>query len=400
MTGPAAGPDVSTVDEPHPRGGRHEPPPQRWYRTPWSVIAIPVGLFLVTRLVQIRVVDWMMPAGSTVRDKLLLWDATWFIEIAEIGYPPDYEYTPTGELTGSTHAFFPGYPALIRATHTVTRLDYATSALLVAWIAGAVAVTLIYLLGTDLYDQRTGLMLAVLFCTQPMSVVLGMAYSEGLFVAFVAGALLAARRGWWLVAGVVGLAGSLTRPTGAALALALLALAVVELVRRTPKRWYALAGALLAATGTPAYLLWVGNRLGEADAYFKLQTAGWGTEFDLGAGTTGFVLDSLRSSEGFVPISVAFILVTAVVLAVVAVWQRVWAPLSVYGFAVLVLVVGQAGYYHSKPRLLVPALLMLVPLAVAAARARTWVAVTALTMFGLAGMWYGAHLVDIWRYAI
>jgi hypothetical protein len=43
---------------------------------------------------------------------------------------------------------------------------------------------------------------------------------------------------------------------------------------------------------------------------------------------------------------------------------------------------------------------MLVPLAVAAARARTWVAVTALTMFGLAGMWYGAHLVDIWRYAI
>jgi hypothetical protein len=48
-----------------------------------------------------------------------------------------------------------------------------------------------------------------------------MAYSEALFLALVAGMLRAAHRKVWWAAGLLGLAAALTRPTGAAAALAL-----------------------------------------------------------------------------------------------------------------------------------------------------------------------------------
>jgi hypothetical protein len=72
----------------------------------------------------------------------------------------------------------------------------------------------------------------------------------------------------------------------------------------------------------------------------------------------------------------------------------------VYVLIALVLVVGQAGYYHSKPRLLVPVLVTLVPAAVVLGRARPRTAVVVLVGFGLFGLWYGAYMITAWRYAI
>jgi hypothetical protein len=72
----------------------------------------------------------------------------------------------------------------------------------------------------------------------------------------------------------------------------------------------------------------------------------------------------------------------------------------VYGVIAMVLVYGQAGFYHSKPRLLLPVLLVLLPAAVAAARARPRVAVLSLLAWAAFGLWYGAHLVVVWPYTI
>jgi hypothetical protein len=85
---------------------------------------------------------------------------------------------------------------------------------------------------------------------------------------------------------------------------------------------------------------------------------------------------------------------------VAAVTHRVWPPLLVYGLIALVLAVGQSGYYHSKPRLLVPVLVILVPLALALARARTRTAALVLAGYALFGLWYGAYLITVWRFAI
>lgn len=367
-------------------------------------IAGALGLFALTRLAQLAILGWMTPG---VRGKLLVWDAGHFMRVAEEGYPLGYTYNDSGELVGNGLAFFPLYPGLIRLV-TAIGVDVSTAAIAVAWVAGAAAALAVYLLGTSLYDRRTGYALLVLVFTQPMSVVFSLAYSEGLFLALVAGALVAAHRRVWPIAGIIGLGAALTRPTGlaAGLALAVAALLVwrgTAVARRRGggrERWAAAAAAAFALVGVPTYLLWVGLRVGDLDAWFRIQTAGWGSSFDYGASVGSFLAQTLRDGEGWVPVSVAWLLVAAVVAAVMAVAGRVWSPLVVYGLLMLVLVLGQAGYYHSKPRLLVPVLLVLVPAAVAAARAPLRMAVPALLGWAAFGLWYGAYMVAVWPYTI
>jgi hypothetical protein len=90
----------------------------------------------------------------------------------------------------------------------------------------------------------------------------------------------------------------------------------------------------------------------------------------------------------------------AVVAAILGVRPGVWPPLVVYGVLALVAVLGQAGYYHSKPRLLLPVLLTLVPAGYAAARAPVRTAVLALSGYALFGLWYGAYMITVWPFTI
>jgi hypothetical protein len=372
--------------------------PARW-------LGVPVAIYAVSRVVQFVFIAWMLPAANpgepaTVRSRLLAWDAGWLIRVARDGYPHGYSYDARGVRVGNGLAFFPGYPLAVRVVHELTRLSYPSAALALSWMAGAAAAVGVYALGRRLYDARVATMLTVLFCTQPMSVVLSMAYSEGLFVALATGALLAAHRRAWLVAGLVGLAATLTRPTGAALAVGLAIAALTEVVAGRPGRWRAVGAAAMAAAGVPAYLWWVADRVGTWHAWFDIQTAGWGSTFDFGLGTARFVRDALRAGDTWVQVSVALIVIAAVVAAVLALTHRVWPPLLGYGLTALVLALGQDGYYHSKPRLLVPVLVIGVPPAIALARARTRTAVLVATGCALFGLWYGAYLLAVWPFAI
>jgi hypothetical protein len=376
--------------------------PQTAPRLDVRVMALPLLIYALSRIVQLWLVAWMLPAGvqDGVRGRLLSWDGGWFVRVAREGYPHGYTYDESGTLVGNGLAFFPGYPTLVRLVHYATGLSYETAALTVSWLAGAVVAVLVFVLGARLYDRRVGLALTVLFCAQPMSLALSMAYSEALFTAFVVGMLVAAHRQLWLVAGLLGLAAALTRPTGAAAAVALTVAAIMALRRRDGPKWRPVVAAVVALAGVPAYLFWVGERVGSLRAWFDIQTAGWGSTFDFGLSTWRFLVDSFRTGEGWIQVSIAWLLIAVVALALIAIYQRVWLPLLTYGLIVLVLVLGQGGYYHSKPRLLVPALLILVPAAAAIGRAKTHTAALVLLGYSAFGLWYGAYLVTIWHYAI
>jgi len=367
----------------------------------WPGAGLAVGILALTRLVQLLLLAGLdhrtqEPAG--LRGNLLIWDGGWFLRVAE-GYPSGYTYAADGALEGNELAFFPLYPMLIRALSGIG-LDPGTAAITVSWLASIGAAVALHLLGTSLYDRRAGWALVAVCCSAPMSVVLSMAYSESLFLALVAGMLVAAHRQVWWAAGLLGLGAALTRPTGAAAAVAL-AVAAVLAVRRDPgRRWQPLAAAAVALAGVPAYLGWVAWRVGDLDAWFRIQTAGWGTSFDLGASTLSFLGETLTTGEGWVPMSVALILLAAAAAAGVALAGRPWTPLAVYGLVAMVLAYGQAGFYHSKPRLLLPVLLTLLPSVVAAARARPRVAVLAIAAWAAFGLWYGAYLVAVWPYTI
>ena len=368
----------------------------------WRGAGIALGIFVLTRIAQLGILGWLDSASARpigIRERLLVWDAGWFLKVAVDGYPHGYTFDAAGRMQGNELAFFPVYPMLTRAV-SVLGVDPRTAALAVAWVAAAAAAVALHLLGTTLYGRRAGWALVAVCCTAPVSIVFSMAYSEAVFVALVAGMLTAAHRRVWWAAGLLGLAAALTRPTGAAAAVALAVAALLAVRTSRVKAWQPLGAAALALAGAPLYLGWVGLRVGDPAAWFRIQAAGWGTAFDFGGSTATFLRTTLSTGDGWVPVSVALILLAAAVAAGVALAGRPWAPLAVYGVIAMVLVYGQAGFYHSKPRLLVPVLLTLLPAVVAAARARPRVAVLSITAWAAFGLWYGAYLVAVWPYTL
>jgi hypothetical protein len=368
----------------------------------WPGLLTAVAIFAATRIGQLIMLAWLGNASHsdrTLRDQLLVWDAGWFLRVAVNGYPHGYTYGLNGELEGNELAFFPLYPMLIRGVHALG-LSPQTAAIGVSWLASIGAAIALHLLGSTLYSKRAGWALVAICCSAPVSVVLSMAYSEALFLALVAGMLAAAHRKVWWAAGLLGLGAALTRPTGAAAALALAVAAVMAVRESRRKAWQPLGAAALALAGVPLFLAWVAWRVGDPSAWFRIQTAGWGTSFDYGRSTWTFLRQTLGSGEGWVPVSVALILLVALAAAGVALAGKPWLPLAVYGVVAMVLVYGQAGFYHSKPRLLLPVLLTLLPAAVAAARARPRVAVLSIVAWAAFGLWYGAYLVAVWPYTL
>jgi hypothetical protein len=364
-------------------------------------VAVAIGLLALTRVAQLLMIWWLGGASASnggVWQRLLVWDGGWFLRVASNGYPHGYTFDENHVLQANELAFFPLYPMLIRGV-SLLGVAPGTAAVGVAWIASIGAAVALHLLGTTLYGKRAGWALVAICCSAPVSVVLSMAYSESLFLALVAGMLAAAHRRAWLPAAMLGLGAALTRPTGAAAALAL-AVAALLALKDSPNKIKPLAAAATALLGVPLFLGWVGWRVGEWDAWFKIQTAGWGTSFDYGRSTIDFLRATFTTGDGWVQVSVALILLAALAAAGVALAQKPWPPLVVYGVIAMILVYGQAGFYHSKPRLLLPVLLTLLPSVVAAARARPRVAVLSITAWAVFGLWYGAYLITVWPYTM
>jgi len=380
----------------------------------WRGVGTALGIFALTRVAQLIMLAWLDGSAGPamgLRGRLLIWDGGWFWKVAFDGYPHGYSYDAAGQLQGNELAFFPLYPMLARAVGALG-VDRGSALIGVSWLASIGLAIALHLLGTTLYGKRAGWALVAICCSAPLSVVFSMAYTEALFLALVAGMLAAAHRRVWWAAGLLGLAAALTRPTGAAAALAL-AVAAALAVREsraaakdgtakpdTAGVWQPLVAAGVSLAGVPLYLGWVGLRVGDPAAWFRIQSAGWGTSFDYGKSTVTFLRTTLSSGDGWVPVSVALILLAALCAAGVALAGRPWPPVAVYGVVAMVLVYGQAGFYHSKPRLLVPVLLTLLPAAVAAARARPRVAVLSIAAWAAFGLWYGAYLVAVWPYTL
>lgn len=366
-------------------------------------VLTPLAIYAANRLVQLSLVALLVKPDTKVGSRLTIWDADFFLRIARDGYDHGFQYDPSGHLIGNTLAFFPGYPMCVRVLSWLG-LPYPAAGVVVSLLAGAAATVLIHLLGRRLRDDRFGYVLAVLLCAQPMSVLFTMAYSEALFCALVLAMLLAMHHRWWLAAGAFGAAAGLTRTTGLAAALTLAAYAGWRLWtdRAEPgtPRLRPILASLAALVAVPAYWLWVGVRLGRLDGWFVQQSEGWGTKIDWGAASLDFVVSTFRTSDGFVPIATAFILLGTGVLVVAAILGRYWWPMALYGLLAYGTVAGAAGYFNSRPRLLVPVLSALLPVGAALVRARTAVLVPCLVGISLVGCWFGAYMITVWPYTI
>ncbi|MFJ8657818.1 glycosyltransferase family 39 protein [Streptomyces sp. NPDC093795] len=346
---------------------------------------IALGGYAATRLIGLAVLA--IAAAATGEDGLHRlkgrWDSVWYVRIAEHGY--GYEITlPNGDVH-SDLAFFPLLPALERGLSTLLPMDAATAGLLVSWAAGLVAAWGIHRCGAQAFGTRAGVVLAVLWGVYPTAFVQSMAYSETLFTALAAWSLYAVLRGRWILAGALCAAAGLTRPTAAALiaALGITALAMLVRDRRLPLR--TVTGVLIAPLGWLGYIVYVGVREGSPTAYFDVQAA-WGNSIDGGVALARFIVG--------LPWPAALGLCAALALlawlVALCIRQRQPLPLLVHTIGVVFVSLVGAAYFGSRPRLMMPAFGLLLPPAVALARARNRTAVPVLAGLALTSGAYGA----------
>ncbi|GAA4012557.1 glycosyltransferase family 39 protein [Streptomyces marokkonensis] len=352
------------------------------------------------------------------------WDSLWYTRVAELGY--GYEVRlPNGDVH-SNLAFFPLLPWLERLG-AATGLSYADAGFVVSLLASLAAAWGIFAVTEHLYgrnekgaqrglgrvvagDGRAGVCAVLLWAVLPVGIVQSMAYSESLFTALAAWSLYAVLTGRWVTAGVLAALAGLTRPVGLAVAAAVWVTAIVAFVRTrseavtdgahgTPRApgegARSVFGMLLAPLGAAGYVLWVGHRTGEGPLGYLDVQAGWRNGFDGGVAFARFVADKFTSFPS-APAGVGLIAGVALLvwLYVVCVRQRQPLALLVYSGIVAVLALCASSYFGSKPRLLLPAFPLLLPLALALARLRTSGSALIVGGVAVASAVYGAFWLN------
>ncbi|MFF6992846.1 hypothetical protein [Streptomyces sp. NPDC010273] len=368
---------------------------------------------------------WSAARGKSAYTLLTArWDALWYTRVADLGY--GYEVRlPNGDVH-SNLAFFPLLPWLERALHAVSPLSYADGGFVVSLLASLAAAWGIFAVAEHVYGRRAGVCAVLLWAVLPVGIVQSMAYSESLFTALAAWSLYAVLTGRWLTAGTLALLAGLTRPVGLAVVAAVwvagitsftgfgsragrstavtpsAATAAPSFVRDRSaapapgaRSWRCALGMLIAPLGAAGYVLWVGHRTGKGPLGYLDVQAGWRNGFDGGAAFARFVGEKFTSFPSALA-GVGLIVGVGLVLwlYVVGVRQGQPLPLLVYTGVVTALALCASSYFGSKPRLLMPAFPLLLPLALALARARTSRSAWVVGGVAVASAVYGAFWLN------
>ncbi|MGQ0845914.1 MAG: mannosyltransferase family protein [Sporichthyaceae bacterium] len=241
-------------------------------------------LYALTRLAVFAVAAagaWLFASSDSRRpvgflDRWLQWDTHHYRTIAEFGY----DGGPGGPAV-PLEAFFPGFPLLMRAVHTVGGVGYVTAGLLISLVAGAVAVLALGRIAALDADGAEGERLAertvLLFLLAPSAVFLAAAYTEALFLAFALPAWLAAKRGRWVAAGLLAAGASCVRITGVFLAVAL----IVEFLtaRDGRRQWRSAPWLVVPFLPVLAYFAYLHDRTGDWLRWQHAQEEGWYRSF-------------------------------------------------------------------------------------------------------------------------
>jgi hypothetical protein len=154
-----------------------------------------------------------------------------------------------------------------------------------------------------------------------------------------------------------------------------------------------LPGVLLAPLGWFGYVAWVGVRTGGPTGYLDVQ-GGWGNGFDGGLAFARFVLRQLSAPPFVGGLGLLAGVVLLGWLYVRCVRQGQPLPVLAYAGVVALLALTGAGYFGSRPRLLVPAFPLLLPVALALARLRPARAALVLGAVASASALYGASWLN------
>jgi hypothetical protein len=394
-----------------PRPARPEPAPESGGRGRWSIPGpsqIPLAgtlIYVAIRLVSVAITAFMLRHGKYWQRhwSLLRWmrssDGGHYRAIAAHGYA-----YPPGQLAhASVFSWFPGYPAAIDALAWLPWITIVTAGLIVTAVAGMTAAWGLTRLGLKLTgDPRISLLLVAIWAVAPGSFVLSMTYAEALFCALAVWALLALVSERWLTAGLLTLAAGTVRSTAVALILAVFAAAATAVIRAVRKHqpfaawWRPLAGALLAPLGLLAFLGYVAHATHRLDGWFWVERHVMHMVFDWGASTLHAAKVTLLGGPSAAQMLVVGTIIAAVLLMLWSLTERIPVYLHVYTVVVVILAVAtSANWISSKPRFLLPAVLLALPVARLLAPLRAAVLVPLVGVLTVATTWFGLYLTMI-----
>ncbi len=329
----------------------------RMAQWPWWIQVS--GIYLAARLVSTSIfmaaalhqgVNPWGPARPDYWEFINIWDARWYAEALQDGYPAVLPVSADGQVQENTWAFYPLFPVLGRLVAGVTGTGPEWSLTAIAVVCGFGAALVAYRLFRLKAGHSSSLWGTAFFAAFPVSPVLQVPYAESLNLLLLGAALLLVlqRRYVWAMP-VVALM-CLSRPTGvpfAAMTGLLLLLRLWQFhagrrgrsvsVGRAPTgaaphsaaELWRLAG--LAAVSSAAALLWPGiawAATGDIGAYTKTETAWRGTDlvpfepwFDMGRMLIG---QELGGIVPYVLVAVFALLLTSRPAASLGIELRLW----------------------------------------------------------------------------
>ena len=354
-------------------------------------------IFAGLRVLGLFVAWVLLPRGrfhlihASVRGLLTSWDAGRYLFIAEHGYPGNRNIV-----------WFPGFPGAIRIVHLIPDVHLAAAALIVTTVAGlAAAWGLTRLVMTLTGSRRISLLTTALWATAPASFVLLMAYSEALFCALAIWALIAlTERRWLTAAGLTILAGTV-RNSALALIAAVIVAAVPVVFRAIEERqriaawWRPAAALVLAPAGLLGFFVYADLSTHRLDGWFQLEEKVH-NGFDFGRSMLLAVKQAIAwGPSGYVALTL-LVIGAAVLLTGFSLFERM--PLCLHAYTLVIVGLALAsgpGYLGSKPRFLLPAMLLGLPLARWLARLPTLVLVPLIVAFGVASTWFFLFLMSV-----
>lgn len=264
-----------------PRAGTRMHPRSR----PWRVGRVPrelsgqiawgstkraVGLalfvYLLSRLFFFTTA-WAISIADHLSVSLVLrsWDAKYYLWAAHHGYPTTHNFH-----LAKPDAFFPLYPAVIRAVHFVMQVPWAASAVLVAVVSGGFLVVAGTLLASAVWGAERAAPAGMLLAAFPGSVVAGLAYADPLGLALCATFLLLVQRRRYLWAGLAGMAAT------ACFSLVIFPIvAVVACLVIAERRWEPVISGVLSMLGAAGYLVYLWVHMGTPFFWFRLERVKW-----------------------------------------------------------------------------------------------------------------------------
>jgi len=349
-------------------------------------------VFAATRVISLMTLVLLLPHGH-FRNIHGAWaflsrydDASWYANIAQHGYP-------RSEI-GFFH-FYPGYPAAIDTIAWIPGIGVHRAGIAVTALAGLAAAAGLARLGLRLTgDARTSLLLVALWAVAPGAMVLSMAYSEALICALAAWALVAVVDHRWITAGVLTMLAGTVHSSAVALIAAVEVAALIALVgaartgRLTLGTWLRpVAAGVMAPLGLIGFWVFVMLR--------QTQPGGWlldeeksGTSIDWGRSLWHVVSSTFLRTPRWITLLLVLVLLAAAALVAWSLTERMPAYLKVYILVTLLLVVLTNSFYlGSKPRILLPALILGFPLAKVLAPVPKHVLVPMIAILAVASAW-------------